>query len=77
MAQITITIPDNKLDDFVEYICQRDNYSEMIGGKPNPETKQQFAKRRIPEKLKEGYITWKQAQLRAETDVSNADINIT
>lgn len=54
MAQITITIPDSVATRVLNDLAQRFNYSPTLeDGSPNPETKAQFAKRKLIEMIKQ------------------------
>lgn len=52
MANITITIPDSQLTRVLDGIAKDCNYQLTINGSSNPETKAQFAKRIIIERVK-------------------------
>jgi len=53
MAQITITIPDAILPRVINGFARRYNYSPILeDGSSNPETKAQFAKRKLIEFIK-------------------------
>ncbi len=49
---LTIVIPDDKIQLVVEAICSTQGYQVIYGGEPNPETRAQFAKRMIIEYIK-------------------------
>ena len=54
MAQITITIPDAIASRVMNGFAKRYHYSATLeDGSPNPETKAQFAKRRVIEFIKQ------------------------
>ena len=54
MAQITITIPDTILTRVLNGFAKRYNYSPVLDdGSSNPETKTQFAKRKVIEFIKQ------------------------
>lgn len=54
MAQITITIPDAIAVRVLNGFAKRFNYSPILeNGSPNPETKAQFAKRKLIELIKQ------------------------
>lgn len=54
MATITITIPDNITPRVINGFARRYNYSPTLeDGSPNPETKAQFAKRKVIEFIKQ------------------------
>jgi hypothetical protein len=54
MATITITIPDAIASRVINDFAQRFNYSPILeDGSPNPETKNQFAKRKLIEYIKQ------------------------
>ncbi|MCI0550615.1 MAG: hypothetical protein L0287_06650 [Anaerolineae bacterium] len=53
MAQMVINIPDGVANRVVNGLCKRYNYSDTLEhGEPNPETKAQFAKRKVVEFIK-------------------------
>ena len=62
MATISITIPDNQLARVVEGIALACGYQETIDGQPNPQTKNQFARARVAQWVKD---TVRRAELRA------------
>lgn len=62
MAVISITIPDAQINRVVDGVCLAYNYQATIGGSPNPETKAQFAKRMLIERLKQMVM---QGEMRA------------
>lgn len=54
MATIMINIPDNISNRVINGFCKRFNYSSTLeDGEPNPETKAQFAKRKLIEFIKQ------------------------
>ncbi len=54
MSTITITIPDNITTRVLNGFAKRYNYSPTLeNGSPNPETKAQFAKRKLIEYIKQ------------------------
>ena len=73
MANITITIPDNYVQDVLDAFAYIYRYQEMIEDPdgvpgppdgeipkiPNPESKAAFAKRMNANYIKEIYVTWK------------------
>ena len=53
MATMTINIPDNIATRVIDGIAYRLHYSPTLeDGSPNPETKSQFAKRKLIEHIK-------------------------
>lgn len=64
---ITLTIPDADMPRVVNAICLVNDYQDTINGVPNPETKNQFAKRMLILEIK---IWVRDAELR----VSRQDI---
>ena len=67
MATISITIPDGKLVEVRDAICETYHYSAVIVDDagltiPNPETKTQFAKRMVARFVHEIYQAWKVKQ---------------
>lgn len=65
MAVISINIPDNQLSRVIDGICLGQGYQATINGSPNPETKGQFAKRMLIEKMKQMVM---QGEYRAVID---------
>lgn len=59
MANITITIPDELLTDYIQAYCDMYNFD---GTKLANETKAQFARRMVIEQSKDIYRGWKRAQ---------------
>lgn len=60
MASINITIPDDKIDSVVDAMCEYFGYQTSIvddegGAIPNPETKNQFAKKQLKQFIKKVY----------------------
>lgn len=54
MTTITITIPNNITTRVIDGFCKRYNYSPTLeNGEPNPETKAQFAQRKLREYIKQ------------------------
>lgn len=54
MATISLTIPDGKLTRVINAVAITKNYRNVLSdGSPNPESKQQFARRMLVEQLKE------------------------
>jgi len=53
MANITITIPDAIASRVLNGFARRYGYAPTIDGEPNPETKAQFAKRKLIELIKQ------------------------
>lgn len=61
MAQFTITVPDDKVQDLLNAFATQYNYQTTVddlsgGTVPNPESKAQFAKNKILKYIKEVYI---------------------
>jgi len=55
MAQLTITIPDAKVDAVLNALSERFGYKETIGGEPNPQSKASFVKEKLINYLKSNY----------------------
>jgi hypothetical protein len=75
MATITITIADADLSRVVDDICGLFGYQafipQFIGPPlPNPETKNQFAKRMVVQDVKSWCKTWEQQQAKAAAEVT-------
>lgn len=68
MTTITITIPDNITPRVINGFAKRYNYSPTLeNGDPNPETKAQFAKRKIIEYIKQSV---KEAEMQDATNAA-------
>lgn len=52
MASLSITIPDNRLVESLEAMCFLWGYQSTVNGVANPETKQQFCRRKLAELVK-------------------------
>jgi hypothetical protein len=83
MADITITIPNDKLDIVVDAFADQYNYQETIGDEdgnqiPNPTSKNQFAKNIIKSFVKQVYVAKKVKELDAtrQTTVDNAETDV-
>lgn len=83
MAQIILTIPNDKLTEVIDAICLADGYGLDIPiGFENPETKTQFARRVIKEevlkKIRSALRKQREAAYIAtiESDVTNFNITI-
>lgn len=75
MATMTITIPDDQIDEFVAYLSETYHYSDTVQETdgpdfiPNPESANQFAKRMIKENLHNGFKQYKERDILALADV--------
>ena len=60
---ITIKIPQEEEDKFIEWQCELHNYEETVfdkaDPKPNPEKPQQFIKRKMAEGVMYDFALWK------------------
>lgn len=60
MANITFTLPDDKVDAVVDAFCAQSGYQAMIWENdvqvPNPETKIQFTRRTLKQLMKTAYV---------------------
>lgn len=62
---VTVTIPDEELADFVDFVCEVEGYQAIVFDVdgfteiPNPETREQFARRVFMNPLRKGFINWK------------------
>lgn len=69
MANITFTLPDDKVDAVVDAFCAQQGYQEMIWENdtqiPNPETKIKFTRRTLKQIMKTAYVNY-QAELAKE-----------
>jgi hypothetical protein len=76
MAQITINIPDDKISDVKDALCDYGGYSANSGL-----TKAQFAKKVVADMVKDIYRSYvannaaEQARVNAELQVKSVDIN--
>lgn len=75
MAQISITIPDGKLNRVVNAVCIANHYREFQsdGTTPNPETKAQFTRRMVVEQIKQWVAI--ADGIKADTDARAAVVN--
>lgn len=79
MANITLTIPDAILQRVIDAAAQRNGYQATVpdptnlpdGTRPNPESKQQFAKRMLAAVLKD-WVKAVETQAAASTAASTA-----
>ncbi len=55
----SITVPDDKRDEIVEYFVKSHGYIDEIEGAPNPETRNQAARRYIVEYIRNHYKSYK------------------
>ena len=68
MAQITINIPDAIASRVINGFAKRYHYSPTLeDGTPNPETKAQFAKRKVIEFIKQAV---REAEIEAARNVA-------
>lgn len=69
MANITFSLPDDKVDAIVDAFCAQQGYQEMIWENdtqiPNPETKIQFTRKALRQMMKVAYVNH-QASLAKE-----------
>lgn len=72
MANISITIPDDKVSELLDAFATEYGYQDTIGGQPNPQTKAQFAKSKLIEFMKSVY---KSSKIKAgsATVITSAD----
>ena len=69
MAQFSFQLPDAKEDAIIDAWCNQEGYqisvSDGNGGMiANPETKVQFAKRTVKNKMKNAYVRYQAEQAR-------------
>lgn len=75
MAQFAFQLPDNKEAAIIDAWCFQEGYQTSVPDEngvmvENPETKTQFAKRTVKQKMKEAYIRYQAEQARiAATEV--------
>jgi len=68
MTTITINIPDNLTQRVINGFAKRYNYSATLeSGEPNPETKAQFAKRKVVEFIKQAI---REAEIQEATNAA-------
>lgn len=71
MAQITINIPDSILTRVLNGFAKRYNYAPILeDGSPNPETKAQFARRKVIEFIKTAV---REAEIQDATNTAATD----
>lgn len=81
MGQFAFQLPDNKETAIIDAWCAQEQYQALVedivnGGMiENPETKTQFAKRTVKQKMKDAYVKYQaeQARIAAET-AANAEV---
>lgn len=78
MASITITIPDQIAQRVLNGFCTHYGYlATLDNGDPNPETKLQFAKRKLIEYIKAGVeVTEVQAARNSAATTAKASIDL-
>jgi hypothetical protein len=70
MATLTINFPDAIAPRVINGICKRFNYKATFeDGTPNPESKQQFARRKVIEFMKRAV---REAEIETATDAAEA-----
>ena len=77
--QVSFTTADDKVDGIKDDFCAQYGYKATIDGQPNPETKNQFIKRKIGEFIKESvkaYRTYAAAESARTTAISNAETGV-
>lgn len=74
MASITITIPDAIAPRVLSGFCKRYNYlPTLTDGSPNPETKAQFAKRKIIDFIK---LAVRESEIQDASDAASRTAGI-
>lgn len=80
MAQFSFQLPDAKETAIIDAWCYQEGYqttvSDGAGGMiANPETKVQFAKRTVKNKMKEAYVRYQAEQARiAATAIADGEV---
>lgn len=82
MANITINIPDNQITRVLDGIAEDNGYQATIideegNSIPNPETKAQFAKRIVIERVKGMVLAGERKKSEKEIVVDNTELDIT
>lgn len=78
MSQITLTFPDDQQTRIINGICKDMGYSATLeDGSPNPETKAQFAKRVIIERIKNMVTSGELKEAEEAIQVDQTELNIT
>ena len=81
MAELKVTIPNDKLQDVIDAFCFNYKYQDIIDELPNPQTKAQFAKAKLIEFVKDNFKAYKANQaseIARQTALDTAkQINIT
>lgn len=73
---VTVKIPKEEEDKYIEFMCDMHNYREMVEKKnsadmiPNPENPQQFVKRKTVEGVIDDFKRWKQKRVVIETNIT-------
>jgi hypothetical protein len=62
MATISITVNNAQLATVVDAMASVNNYQELIGGEPNPESKSDFARRMLVQYVREVCKAYKVSQ---------------
>jgi len=70
MAKFTINIPDEHVNDLIDFLCEEYRRKDMIDGEPNPMSKVDFAKSKLMDNIKRGFKIWKDRQLIDSVDNS-------
>jgi len=70
MKQITIQITDNEMAEALDALAEANNYQSEVDGKPNPQTREDFAKAIIVSRFKTYmsniYSTWVSDMIKKE-----------
>lgn len=74
---LSITIADAQATRVIDGICTRHDYQPTINGVPNPETKNQFAKRMLIQDIKLMVRDSELATSRQDINTSTTALDIT
>lgn len=79
MANISFTIPDDKLDEILDAFCIQEGYDEMILIDdvlvPNPESKLLFTRKTLKKILKSAYVRRKGELARdAAVEITDSEV---
>ena len=84
MARLVINVPDEELQEFIEFICEDNNYPVSVPDPDNPAEfipntypKPQFAREALTNNLKNGFDNYKRFKLAEAAAIPVADINVT
>lgn len=76
--KVTLNIPAEEVQNLIQFLCEVYDYSatiydpqDLVTVIPNPETKEEFAKRHILRPLKQGFDNWLVRKAVKEANVTS------